>query len=385
MATSPTEASTAPLVNSSIRIENPSIESSNSTPNTGSTLQDTYQHLSSNPTNTSNTNISSGESSGIHCPIPSSPLQQSHPNLISMYSNVNYINCQSNTPPSSLMMTPPSSYSNETAIMGTDNSLMQHSWYSPLPRQHHSPYSELTDWPSSAAMCSNSSFSSSSNVSLPCTYQMPFASPYGTIYNPCRGSTAHPVDLYDNRFNAPYPFYPNPPLLNSSSSTAPASHSFSSFSVGADMSQMQFGHNMILNSSPDSGGTVTTEGNDSPMHNSPNTDSNILMNIGPNLSRTNNGVTEEDMKNIALHTSTHNNQQQEATSTTPNTAMNGDTNSNSQDYNWLKSKSGSMGYPHSNSGKCKCIFGCSLYVHTLQHVLITRTILAGWIYVLRSC
>lgn len=278
-----------------------------------------------------------------------------------------------NAAPSALVMTPPSPYNSEMApsIMGSENGLMQHasSWYhNTMHRPQHHGYSEMmSDWTN--PMCANSGFAPANSSLSACAYQMSlpgaYSSPISSVYhhnNHHRPSTGSTIDYLEPRFNTSYhhPYYNN---LFSSGSPTGGNHSLTPLTVGTEMNlnQMPFPTSSLLNSSPDSGLTASSDGNESPslaqqQHNS---DNQLTMLAGSNLPagllNRNHGQSgcelDDDVKpNLSLLPV--NGPAQEANSTTSSNstgASNASTHLNM--YNWMK-KSSNSSSSQSSTGKC---------------------------------
>lgn len=305
-------------------------------------------------------------SSGSHF-NPSGSTQQHY---ISMY-NGNALFGGTSSGPSSLVMTPPSPYTND--IMGpTENSLMQHSnWYShpSIRGQHHPTYSDMfpsAEWTNPLGSANSSSFVGSSTTTPLAPYQMPYSASIGPVYHhhphshhsACRPSSAAAaagIDLYDGRFGHNY-YYSNA-FFNSGSPTtgaaAPGHTAFTPLSVGTEVSQMPpfvSATGNLNHSSPDSGVTVSSEGHESPTLNSggggngPDT----LMSVNGSIIHSDGTIKlEEDLKGNSMQsmapTTTTTAAGQEATSTTAVSSSGGARNAanNSKMYTWMNKSTNS--------------------------------------------
>ena len=308
----------------------------------------------------SNSNYESGahaRSSVASAVIENSSLHASAQHLVPMYGNGASTLFGNNSAASTLVMTPPSPYGSEMspAIMGSENGLMQHPspWYHTTMRTQHHTYSDMigTDW--SSQVCANSSFAPSNSPLSACAYQMSlpgsYSNPISSMYH--GRPTAPSMDYFDTRFNPPYhhTYYNN--FFNPSS----PNHSYPPLNVAttADVNQLPFGANTLLNSSPDSGLTVSSEGNESPplalaQHGHENgamiavptnLTSAALINHGRNHSMSNVELDHEDIKpNIGQVIRPP----QEATSTTSNSTNAANNGSNHLGmYNWMKKSTNS--------------------------------------------
>lgn len=332
MATSPTEASTAPPTNS-ISLDD-SMEPAASQP-------DGYQTIiteSSTATTTPNAQ-NSGHTVDQTVALDNNSfphLQLSSSSFPYMYNNNALLPNGSNNSP--LMVMQPSSYGSEMSanfqLPSSDSNLVHsNAWYQSAAlrgqhhhHHHHTGYTEMftsgADW----SNYNNNTFSSATTGA----YQIPFAASYSYATNTGRHTaTGTPTPFYENCFNT-YPYaYPNS-ITGQSSAT---NHSFGSLSVGTDSSSLMqslgSGGHHHPNSSPDSATLTHDDDNES---SSLNNSSPLIVTT---YSLNNGSRLLHDDKLSPVH------QQQEATSTTPNNMM-----TNASNFNWVKKSSSNNGKFH---------------------------------------
>lgn len=200
----------------------------------------------------------------------------------SSYASVphSFFNTNHNSTPSSIMVTPP--YNNDMSqisLSASDASLaaMSHQspWYSTqhmsTQYHHHSPYSDMMANDPVAAVAA----AAQNNASFGAAYPMSFQGAYpNSMYHSHHVAAKHSAaaaanNFYNNALSSPYHSYymNNMNLFGSPASAASASaatHAFSPLNVGTEMHN--FTNSSLLNSSPDSGVTVSSnDGNDSPL------------------------------------------------------------------------------------------------------------------------